>query len=132
MTIRLPAFLVKKIDAYIERKYRRLRTEGIGSLVCGAIFIFLGFYDVMASGASWASEWLNVAFGTFMLFVGLWDAIVYKRSLSTDVRIIKLGGASSTNELPPLDATQIVETPASITECTTGPLDAVPGRQQKS
>lgn len=132
MTIRLPAFLAKKIDAYIERKYRRLRTEWIGSLVCGGIFIFLGFYDVIASGASWASEWLNVAFGTFMLLVGLWDSIVYKRSLSTDVRIIKMGGASSTNELPPLDATQIVETPASITECTTGHLDAVPRRQEKS
>ena len=82
----------------------------------------------MIGGASWASEWFNLAFGSFMLFLGLWDSIVYKRSLSTEVRIIKMGGASSTNELPPLDATQMVETPASITESTTDHLDAVPRR----
>jgi hypothetical protein len=130
MSIRLPEFLASKMDAYIERKYRSLRREWIGSLVIAGLFIFLGFYQVIALGASWATEWFYLAFGAFMLLVGLWDSILYKRSLSTDVRIIKMGGASSTNELPPLDATQIVETPASITE-STGHLDAVPRRQQK-
>lgn len=132
MSIRLPAFLANKMDAYIERQNRRLRTQWIGYLVMGGFWIFLGFYEVIASGASWASEWFNLAFGTVMLLLGLWDSIVYKRSLSTDVRIIKMGGASSTNELPALDATQMVETPASITESTTDHLDAVPRRQQKS
>jgi len=132
MSIRLPAFLANKMDAYIERQNQRLRTQWIGYLVMGGIFIFLGFYDVIASGASWANEWIKVAFGAFMLFLGLWDSILYMRSLSTDVRIIKMGGASSTNELPPPDATQTVETLASITESTTDHLDAVPRRQQKS
>ena len=127
MSIRIPAFLANKMDAYIERQNQRLRTQWIGYLVMGAIFIFVGFYEV-TGGASWASEWFNLAFGSFMLFLGLWDSIVYKRSLSTEVRIIKMGGASSTNELPPLDATQMVETPASITESTTDHLDGVPRR----
>ncbi|PYS67541.1 MAG: hypothetical protein DMF73_19095 [Acidobacteria bacterium] len=111
MTRRLPAFLVRKMDAYIERRNAGLRRESIGLTVLGCLSIFLGFYDVIGSGASWGSEWFNVAF-------------VYKRSLSTDVKVIKMGGAYATDELPRLDATQIVEPPASVAESTTKQLDA--------
>src|SRR2546422_3068446 len=106
MSRRLPAFLASKMDAYIERRNMRLRRESIGVALMGSIFIFLGLYDVIGTGASWANEWFHVAFGCFMLLLGLWDHMVYKRSLSTDVKIIKMGGPSTTDELPPPDAAQ--------------------------
>src|SRR5437016_10494481 len=113
MKRRLPAFLVRKMGAYIESKNRGLRRQSIGNAVVGSMSIFLGLYDVIGSGASWASEWFFVAYGCFMLFLGLWDHLVFKRSLSTEVRIVKMGGASATNELPPYDAAQIAGPPAS-------------------
>ena len=125
MTRRLPAFLVRKMDAYIERRNAGLRRESIGLTILGCLFIFLGFYDVIGNGASWRSEWFNVAFGCFMLFLGLWDHTVYKRTLSLDVKVIKMGGSSTTNELPPINAAHIVEPPASVTESTTRELNAV-------
>ena len=131
MTSRLPAFLVRKMDAYIERRNAGLRRESIGLTVLGCLSIFLGFYDVLGSGASWGSEWFNVAFGCFMLLLGLWDHTVYKRSLSLDVKVIKRGGAYATDELPRLDATQIVEPPASVAESTTKQLDAAIRGQRK-
>jgi len=132
MTRRLPAFLARKMDAYIDSKNRRLRSESIGSGVVGSIFIFLGLYDVIGTGAAWANEWLNLAFGCFMLLLGLWDHMVYKRSLSTEARIVQMPAASTTEGLRPHDAAQIVEPSASVTESTTRQLDAVTRGQEKS
>ena len=131
MTRRLPAFLVRKMDAYIDSKYRRIRRESIGSAISGGLFIFLGLYDVIGRGASWSNNWFNVAFGCFMLLLGLWDHMVYKRSLSTEVRIVRMPSGSTTDELPPHDAAQIVPPPASVTESTTRQLEgAIRGREE--
>jgi len=132
MARRLPAFLVRKMDAYIESKNRGLRRQSIGNAVLGSLFIFLGLYDVIGEGASWGSEWFLVAYGCFMVFLGLWDHLVFKRSLSTEVRIVKMGGPATTNELLPYDGGQIGEPLASITESTTQHLDATIERQNKS
>jgi hypothetical protein len=132
MSRRLPAFLVRRLDAHIERRNREVRRESIGGAVMGSLFIFLGLYDVIGTGASWANEWFHLAFGCFMLFMGLWDHMVYKRSLATEVRVVKMGGPAATDELPALDGAQIVEPLASITESTTQHLDATIERQEKS
>ena|SRR6266850_1945283 len=132
MTRRLPAFLVRKMDAYIERKNQGLRRQSIGNAALGSMFMFLGLYEVIGTGASWASKWFYIAYGCFMLFLGLWDHMVFKRSLSTEVRIVKMGGPATTNELPPYDAAQIAEPPAGITESTTKQLDLATRGQEKS
>ena len=124
MTRRLPAFLARKMDAYIENKNRRLRRQSIGGALGGGLFIFLGLYNAIGTGAPWANELFYIAFGCFMLLLGCWDYLVYKRSLSTDVKVIKMGGASTTNELPPINKARIVEPPASVTESTTRLLEA--------
>ena len=125
MTRRLPGFLVRKMDAYIENKNWRLRRQSIGGAVMGGMFIFLGLYEAIGTGAPWANEWFKLAFGCFMLLLGCWDYLVYKRSLSADVKVIKMGGSSTTNELPPINAAHIVEPPASVTESTTRQLESV-------
>ena len=132
MTRRLPAFLVRKMDAYIETKNRGLRRQSISNAALGSMFMFLGFYDVIGRGASWANEWLYVAYGGFMLFLGLWDHLVFKRSLSTEVRIVKMGGPATTNELLADDAAQIAESPSSVAECTTKQLDLATRGQKRS
>jgi len=132
MTRRLPTFLVRKMDAYLAHKNQQLRRNSIGYLVIGGLFIFLGLYDVIGTGASWASEWFHVAFGCFMLLLGLWDHMVYKRSLSLDVKVGKMRATDTTNGLPPRDAAQMVEPPAIITESTTERLEATPGGQEKA
>jgi zinc ribbon protein len=132
MTRRLPVILASKMDAYLERKNARIRRDSIFSAANGSLFIFLALYNVIGHGASWARWWYFLAFGGFMLLWSLWDHMVYKRSLSTDVRILQMPPASTTNELPPHDAAQTVEPPASITESTTKHLDASLERQEKS
>lgn len=131
MSRRLPAFLARKMDAYIESRNRQLRRDSIGYASIGGLFIFLGLYDVIGTGASWASEWFNVAFGCFMLFLGLWDYMVYKRSLSTEVKIARMRSTDRPNALPPHDVVQIAAPPVSVTESTTEHLDAMPRRQEK-
>ena len=132
MSRRLPAFLVRKMDAYIETKNRGLRRQSIGNAALGSVFMFLGLYEVIGRGASWANEWFYVAYGGFMLFLGLWDYMVFKRSLSTEVRIVKMGGSATTDELLPNDAAQIAESPASVTESTTKQLDLATRGQERS
>src|SRR6266404_8944891 len=130
MTRRLPAFVVRKMDAYLVRKNRELRRNSIGYSVIGSLFILLGLYDVIGTGASWAGEWFHIAFGCFMLLLGLWDHMVYKRSLPFDVKVAKMRASDTNNGLPPHDAAQIVGPPVSITESTTKHLDAVTRGQE--
>jgi hypothetical protein len=132
MTRRLPAFLVRKMDAYIESKNRGLRRQSIGNAVVGSMFIFLGFYHVIGTGAAWANEWFSVAFGCFLLLLGFWDYMVYKRSLSTEVRIVQMPPASATDGLPTHDAAQIMPPPASVTESTTRQLEGATRGQEES
>jgi hypothetical protein len=56
---------------------------------------------------------------------------VYKRSLSTDVKIARMRSTDRPNALPPHDDAQVAAPPASVTECTTELLDAMPRRQEK-
>jgi len=126
MSRRLPAFLASKIDAHIERRNRELRRDSISYASIGCLFIFLGLHDVIGTGAFWASEWSNVVFGSFMLLLGVWDYMVYKRSLSTDVRIARMRATDTPSALPPHDDAQTAAPPASVTESTTEHLDAVP------
>ena len=132
MTSRLPAFVVRKMDSYLEHKNRQLRTSVIGTPIIGGLFIFLGLYDVIGKGASWAGEWFYLAFGCFMLLLGLWDHMVYKRSLSLDVRVGKMRATDTTERLLPHDPAQLAGPPASITESTTRHLDSVIREQEKS
>lgn len=132
MTRRLPVILASKMDAYLERKNMRIRRDSIFSAVNGSLFIFIFLYDVIGRGGSWGRSWYFLAFGCFMLLWSLWDHMVYKRSLATDVRILQMPPASDTNELPPHDTAQTVGPPASITESTTKRLDATIERQENS
>lgn len=130
MSKRLPVILASKMDAYLERKNSRIRRDSIYSAFSGCIFIFAGLYLMIETPASWARYSVFVAIGCVALLWSLWDHMVYKRSLSLDVRVVR--GPPTTNELPPPDAAQIVEPLASIAESTTAHLDAPIERQEKS
>lgn len=84
----------------------------------------------MITTGAWARYSVFVAIGCIALLWSLWDHMVYKRSLSLDVKVIQ--AAPPTDGLPPHDAAQIVEPLASITESTTQHLDATVERQEKS
>ena len=130
MTRRLPVILASKMDAYLERKNARIRRDSIANAVSGSLFIFLGLYNVIGTGASWARWWYFVVVGCFLLLWSLWDHMVYKRSLALDVRVVQ--GPPTTEELPPHDPAQIVQPLPSITESTTAHLDATTERQEKT
>jgi hypothetical protein len=120
------------MDAYIDSRNRQLRSDSIGYVSIGFLFIFLGLHDVIATGGFWTGKWFNVAFGCFMLLLGVWDYMVYQRSLSTDVRIAKMRATDSPNALPVHDDAQIVAPTTSVAESTTAHLDARPRGQEKS
>jgi zinc ribbon protein len=130
MTRRLPVILASKMDAYLERKNARIRRDSIANAVSGCLFIFLGLYNVIGTGASWARWWYFVVVGCFLLLWSLWDHMVYKRSLALDVRVVR--GPPTADELRLIDAAQIEDSPASITESTTQQLDATVERREKS
>lgn len=130
MSRRLPVVLASKMDAYLERKNARLRRDSIYSAFMGSIFLISGIYFLIDDPTSWARSLVFVAIGCIALLWGLWDHMVYKRSLSLDVKVVQ--AAPTTNGLPPHDAAQIVEPPASISESTTQRLDAAVERKQKS
>jgi len=129
MARRLPVILASKMDAYLERKNSRIRRDSIYSAFAGCLFTFMGLYSLI-TGESWARSLVFVAFGCVGLLWSLLDHMVYKRSLSLDVRVVR--GPPTTDELPPHDAAQIVEPPASITESTTQHLGATVERLEKS
>jgi hypothetical protein len=130
MARRLPVILASKMDAYLERKNARIRRDSIYSAFAGCIFIFTGLYLLIGNGTSWARSLVFVAIGCIALLWSLWDHMVYKRSLSTDVKMVQ--AAPPTDELPPHDPAQVVEPLASITESTTQHLGATIDRQEKS
>jgi len=130
MSRRLPVILASKMDAYLERKNSRIRRDSIYNFFGGCLFIFIGLYSVISTGGFWSSSWYFAVVGFFMLVWSLWDHMVYKRSLSLDVRVVR--GPPTADELAQIDAAQIVEPLASITESTTQHLDATIERQDKS
>ena len=132
MSRRLPVILASKMDAYLERKNSRIRRDSIYNFFGGCLFIFMGLYSVIRTGAFWSSSWYFAIVGCFMLVWSLWDHMVYKRSLFTNSHMERLRAASTTDGLSPHNAAQIVAPPASITEFTTKDLDATIGRQKKS
>ena len=130
MSRRLPVMLASKMDAYLERKNSRIRRDSIFSAINGSLILFLALYNVIGRGAPWASWWHFLILGCFLLLWSLWDHMVYKRSLSLDVRVLR--GPPTADELPKHDAAQLVEPLASISESTTQHLDATTERQEKS
>ena len=134
MSKRLPVILASKMDAYLERKNSRIRRDSIGNGVIGILFLFMGVYDLITGGGGmWlGGRWFPIGFGCLMLLWSLWDHMVYKRSLSTDVRIARMRATDTPNAIPPHDDAQIAAPPASITESTTEHLDATPREQEKS
>ena len=130
MSRRLPVILASKMDAYLERKNSRIRRDSIYNFFGGCLFIFIGLYSVIRTGAFWSSSWYFAVVGFFMLVWSLWDHMVYKRSLSLDVRVVR--GPPTADELAEIDAAQTVEPLASITESTTQHLDSTVERQEKS
>jgi hypothetical protein len=134
MTRRLPVFLASKMDAYLERKNERLRRDSILAAVSGCLFLFLGIRALITGDQhSWlGGRWFPIAFGSFMLLWGLWDHMVYKRSLSLGPEATKTIRVSSTNELESHDSAQVSLTPPSVTESTTKHLDATIRGQEKS
>lgn len=130
MSKRLPVILASKMDAYLERKNSRIRRDSIYSAVSGSIFVICGLYLMIEGRTSWARSLVFVVIGCLALLWSLWDHLVYKRSLSSDVKVLK--SAPTTNGLPPHDAAQIVEPLESITESTTQHLEATIERHDKS
>ena len=129
MARRLPVILASKMDAYLERKNSRIRRDSIYGAFAGSLFIIIGLYGMITTGV-FGSNLVFVAFGCVGLLFSLWDHMVYKRSLSLDVRVVR--AAPTTEELSQLDAAQIEEPLSSITESTTQPLVAGIDRQEKS
>ena len=130
MSRRLSVILASKMDAYLERKNSRIRRDSIYNALSGSIFLICGLYLVIEGKTSWARSLFFVATGCIALLWSLWDHMVYKRSLSLDVRVVR--GPPTAAELAQIDAAQIGEPPASITESTTRHLDATIERQDKS
>ncbi len=90
----------------------------------------MGLYSVIGMGESWARSLVFVAIGCIALLWSLWDHMVYKRSLSLDVRVVR--GPPTADELAQIDASQTGAPLASITESTTKHLDVPIERQEKS
>jgi hypothetical protein len=130
MSRHLPVILASKMDAYLERKNSRIRRDSIYSALSGSIFLICGLYFIIEGKTSWARSLFFVVTGCMALLWSLWDHMVYKRSLTLDVRVVR--GPPTTDELPPHDAEQIAAPPASITESTTRHFDATIERQDKS
>ena len=130
MSRHLPVILASKMDAYLERKNSRIRRDSIYGALSGTIFLICGLYFIIEGKTSWARSLFFVATGCIALLWSLWDHLVYKRSLSLDVRVVR--GPPTADELAQIDAAQIVEPLASITESTTRHLDATIERQDKS
>ncbi len=130
MSRHLPVILASKMDAYLERKNSRIRRDSIFGALSGTIFLICGLYFIIEGKTSWARSLFFVATGCIALLWSLWDHLVYKRSLSLDVRVVR--GPPTADELAQIDAAQIVEPPASITESTTRHFDATIERQDKS
>ncbi len=130
MSRHLPVILASKMDAYLERKNSRIRRDSIFGALSGTIFLICGLYFIIEGKTSWARSLFFVATGCIALLWSLWDHMVYKRSLSLDVRVVR--GPPTADELAQIDAAQIVEPPASITESTTRHFDATIERQDKS
>ena len=129
MSRHLPVILASKMDAYLERKNSRIRRDSIFGALSGTIFLICGLYFIIEGKTSWARSLFFVATGCIALLWSLWDHLVYKRSLSLDVRVVR--GPPTADELAQIDAAQIVEPPASITESTTRHFDATIERQDK-
>jgi len=132
MARRLPVILASKMDAYLERKNSRIRRDSIYSAILGTTFLICGLYLIIEGKTSWARSSFFVAIGCIALLWSLWDHMVYKRSLSTDVRVGRMRATDTINGLPPADDAQVVEPPASITESTTRHFDATIERQDKT
>ena len=130
MSRHLPVILASKMDAYLERKNSRIRRDSIYSALSGTIFLICGLYFIIEGKTSWARSLFFVATGCIALLWSLWVHLVYKRSLSLDVRVVR--GPPTADELAQIDAAQIVEPPASVTESTTRHFDATIERQDKS
>jgi hypothetical protein len=129
MSRRLPVILASKMDAYLERKNSRIRRDSIYSAFSGSIFTISGLYLAITTG-DWARYLVFVVIGCIALLWSLWDHMVYKRSLSLDVRVVR--GPPTADELRPPDTARLVEPLTSITESTTQHLDATTERQGKS
>jgi hypothetical protein len=132
MSRHLPVILASKMDAYLERKNSRIRRDSIYGALSGTIFLICGLYFIIEGKTSWARSLFFVATGCIALLWSLWDHLVYKRSLSTDVRVGRMRATDTIAGLPPADESQVVEPPASITESTTRHFDATIERQDKS
>jgi len=130
MTRRLPVILASKVDAYLERKNERLRRDSIIAAAAGSLWLLFGVRSLVAGTGTGAG--FPIVVGCFMLLWALWEHMVYKHSLSLDVKVGKMRATDATNGLPRPDAAQIVEPPASITELTTDHLDATIRGQEKS
>ena len=130
MSRHLPVILASKMDAYLERKNSRIRRDSIFGAFSGTILLICGLSLIIEGKTSWARSLFFVATGCIALLWSLWDHLVYKRSLSLDVRVVR--GPPTADELAQIDAAQIVEPPASITESTTRHFDATIERQDKS
>ena len=131
MSRRLPVILAGKMDAYLERKNARIRRDSIYSAFMGFVTLFSGIYFLITEKPmSWARSLVFVVIGCIALLWSLWDHMVYKRSLSSDVKVLQ--AAPTTNGLPPHDAEQMVGPPASISESTTQRLGAPVERKEKS
>jgi len=129
MTRRLPVILAGKVDAYLERKNERLRRDSILAAVAGCAWLLFGVRSLVAGAGTGAG--FRIAVGCFMLFWALWEHMVYKHSLSLDVRVGKMRATDTTNGLR-LDGAQIVESPTTTGESTTEHLDASSRRPEKS
>jgi len=130
MSRRLPVILASKVDAYLERKNERFRRNSIIAAVAGCLWLLYGVGPLVTGVGTIAG--FPIVMGCLTLLWGLWEHMVYKRSLSTDLRVARMRAPDRINELPSHRAAQTVGPPASINEFTTQHFDATSGQQEKS
>ena len=88
----LPAFLTKRLDAYIEKRHRDIRQSILGGAVGGAVILSLAlFLGTFASGVTGAVG--LVILGCILLLTAGWDWLVEKRNRTSTPETTALGSA---------------------------------------
>ena len=130
MSKRLPVILASKMDAYLERKNERFRRNSIIALVSGCFWLLYGVGPLVTGLGTIAG--FPIIMGCLLLLWGLWEYMVYQRSLYTDVRAPRMRATDTTNELMPDHAARIVEPLPSPTEFTTDKLEVTRKQHEKT
>ena len=94
----LPAFITRRLDAYIEKSHRDIRHSILGGAVGGAVILSLGiFLGTFASNTTIAGTGTGavglVILGCILLLTAGWDLLVEKRNRTSSPETTALSSA---------------------------------------